>query len=133
MCYNGRASSIVPSSTDIHRPRGVYFDTGESDGSSVSYAASKKLDFELEVGYLVSRPLPHGTTLAIKDAPDYIFGFVLLNDWSARDFQAFEMRPLGPFHSKGEYIQRVIDQRGLLSVIKALVPRFPRGLYLWIF
>jgi fumarylacetoacetase len=133
MCYNGRASSIVPSATDIRRPRGVYFDTGESDGLSVSYAPSKKLDFELEVGYLVSRPVPHGTTLAIENAPDYIFGFVLLNDWSARDFQAFEMRPLGPFHSKGEYQQWVLERHGLIRAIKALGPPFLRGWYLWIF
>lgn len=46
----------------------------------------------------MSKPLSQGKTLAIEDAPDHIFGFVLLNDWSSRDLQAFEMRPLGPFH-----------------------------------
>lgn len=59
------------------------------------------MDFELEMGYFVSSPVPLGESMPIKDAKEHIFGFVMLNDWSARDHQAFEMRPLGPFHSKG--------------------------------
>lgn len=59
------------------------------------------MDYELEMGYFVSQPVPYGEAMDIADAKDHIFGFVLLNDWSARDHQLFEMRPLGPFHSKG--------------------------------
>lgn len=59
------------------------------------------LDFELEMGFFVSQPVPFGDAMRIENAKDHIFGFVMLNDWSARDHQMFEMRPLGPFHSKG--------------------------------
>ncbi|KAK5172068.1 uncharacterized protein LTR77_003705 [Saxophila tyrrhenica] len=59
------------------------------------------MDYELEMGYFVSKPIPYGEPMPIEEAKDHIFGFVLLNDWSARDHQLFEMRPLGPFHSKG--------------------------------
>ena len=53
------------------------------------------MDYELEMGYFVSTPIPYGSRMDIRDAKDHIFGFVLLNDWSARDHQMFEMRPLG--------------------------------------
>ena len=53
------------------------------------------------MGYFVSKPIAHGETMPIEDAREHIFGFVLLNDWSSRDLQMFEMKPLGPFHSKG--------------------------------
>jgi 2-keto-4-pentenoate hydratase/2-oxohepta-3-ene-1,7-dioic acid hydratase in catechol pathway len=66
------------------------------------YGPSQELDYELEMGYFVSKPVEYGTELNIKDAEDHIFGFVLLNDWSSRDLQIFEMKPLGPFHGKGE-------------------------------
>ena len=54
--------------------------------------ASQKIDYELELGYFVSKPVGYGARMSIKDAPEHIFGFVLLNDWSARDHQLFEMR-----------------------------------------
>lgn len=76
------------------------YDTGKGSGEPV-YRPSEKLDFELEMGYFVSKPIDLGETLSIENAPEHIFGFVLLNDWSSRDIQAFEMTPLGPFHSKG--------------------------------
>jgi fumarylacetoacetase len=98
--YNGRASSVLPSPSLIRRPRGVYWKT-EPDGTRVpTYGAEPHLDFELEVGYIVSKPVPYGETIKVDDAPDHIFGFVLLNDWSSRDLQVFEMPPLGPFNSK---------------------------------
>lgn len=59
------------------------------------------MDFELEMGYFVSKPIKFGETMAIEEAEEHIFGFVLLNDWSSRDLQLFEMTPLGPFHGKG--------------------------------
>ena len=98
--YNGRASSVVPSPAAVRRPKGVMWDTGKGSGKPI-YGPSRKLDFELEMGYFVSKPVPFGETMRIEDAREHAFGFVLLNDWSARDLQAFEMPPLGPFHSKG--------------------------------
>ncbi|KAF2712237.1 fumarylacetoacetate hydrolase [Pleomassaria siparia CBS 279.74] len=101
MVYNGRASSVVASPTPVRRPNGVTWDTGKGSGEKPVYGASKKMDFELEMGYFVSKPVEFGDTMSIEDAREHIFGFVLLNDWSSRDIQAFEMPPLGPFHSKG--------------------------------
>ena len=97
--YNGRVSSIVPSPSPIRRPKGVYNKGDENE--TPMYGPSQAVDFELEMGFFVSKPVPHGQTMEIADAPDHIFGFVLLNDWSARDIQLFEMNPLGPFNSKG--------------------------------
>lgn len=98
--YNGRVSSVIPSPQSVKRPRGVMYDTGKGSGEPV-YGPSKKMDFELEMGYFVSKPIEFGEMMDIDSAPEHIFGFVLLNDWSSRDIQAFEMTPLGPFHSKG--------------------------------
>jgi len=75
------------------------YDTGKGSRKPV-YGPSRKLDFELEMGYFVSKSIGHGETMNIDNAPEHIFGFVLLNDWSSRDIQSFEMKPLGPFHSK---------------------------------
>lgn len=65
------------------------------------YGPCRKMDFELEMGFFLSKPVPFGDAMPIGCAKEHIFGFVILNDWSARDHQLFEMRPLGPFHSKG--------------------------------
>ncbi|KAK0366618.1 hypothetical protein LTR94_002664 [Friedmanniomyces endolithicus] len=97
--YNSRVSSVLPTPHDIARPKNVSFSAGID--SQPKYGPSRKLDFELEMGFFVSQPVPYGETMPIRDAREHIFGFVMLNDWSARDHQLFEMRPLGPFHSKG--------------------------------
>jgi fumarylacetoacetase len=98
--YNGRASSVIPSPSLIRRPKGVYWQP-EADGKRKAvYGPEQRLDYELEVGHIISKPIPYGTTIDINDAPDHIFGFVLLNDWSSRDIQVFEMQPLGPFNGK---------------------------------
>jgi len=97
--YNSRASSVVTSGTPMRRPKGVYYEPGTDQVPT--YGPSQALDFELEMGYFVSKPVLFAETMDIADAREHIFGFVLLNDWSARDLQMFEMRPLGPFHSKG--------------------------------
>lgn len=96
--YNGRTSSLKITNTPIHRPRGVI---QPSPNNPPTYAPTQALDFELEMGVFVSKPLPSGEILDIRNAREHIFGFVVLNDWSARDIQGFEMAPLGPFHSKG--------------------------------
>jgi fumarylacetoacetase len=101
--YNGRASSVVCSPQPIKRPKGVFYDP---DTNEPTYGPSRRMDYELEMGCFVSRPVPYGETMDIADAEEHIFGFVLLNDWSARDIQAFEMKPLGPFHGKGEGSER---------------------------
>lgn len=90
--YNSRVSSILPTPSTIPRPSNVYFSNGID--SEPTYGPTRKLDFELEMGYFLSKPIPWGERLDIKDAKEHIFGFVLLNDWSARDHQLFEMRPL---------------------------------------
>ncbi|KAH9216318.1 putative fumarylacetoacetate hydrolase [Leptodontidium sp. 2 PMI_412] len=95
--YNSRVSSVIPSPQPLRRPRGVYF----KDGDVPTYGHSQQLDYELEMGYFVSQPVAYGSKLDIATADKHIFGFVLLNDWSARDLQMFEMKPLGPFHGKG--------------------------------
>ncbi|KAI6814655.1 hypothetical protein KC332_g11746 [Hortaea werneckii] len=97
--YNSRVSSVLPSPHDIPRPKNVYFSNGVD--SEPTYGPTQKMDFELEMGYFVSKPVPYGEAMPIADAKEHVFGFVMLNDWSARDHQLFEMRPLGPFHSKG--------------------------------
>lgn len=97
VAYNGRASSVVISGTPIHRPKGQI---KPSPDSPPIYTASKKLDFELEMGYFIGQGNPLGRPIAISDADNHIFGFVLVNDWSARDIQQWEYVPLGPFLGK---------------------------------
>ncbi|TQN63823.1 Fumarylacetoacetase, partial [Colletotrichum shisoi] len=89
-------SSVVPSPQPIRRPRGVYYD----GDSNPTYSPSQEVDHKLEIGFFVSQPVKHREELTIEHVEEHIFGFVLLNDWSSRDLQIFEMKPLGPFHSK---------------------------------
>ncbi|KAL2214377.1 hypothetical protein CC79DRAFT_1346226 [Sarocladium strictum] len=103
--YQGRASSIVVSGTDIHRPNGQYRDKTASnvpEGSlpSVVYGPSRACDYEMEFAAVVGKPLPMNEGVKATEVDEYIFGFVLLNDWSARDIQGFEMTPLGPLNGK---------------------------------
>ena len=99
--YHGRASSVVLSGTDIVRPRGQLQADKADDKKGSVYDACKLLDFELETGFFVGGSTnPLGRSLTIQEAEDRIFGAVLLNDWSARDIQAWEYVPLGPFTAK---------------------------------
>lgn len=94
IAYHGRASSIVISGTDIVRPRGQ----GHPAGNSPPYfGPSRKLDFELEMAAVVGPGNELGKPIDVNEAADHIFGVVLMNDWSARDIQAWEYVPLGPF------------------------------------
>ncbi len=95
--YNGRASTVVVSGTPIHRPWGQFRPAGETEPV---FAPSRRLDFELEMGAIVGLPTEMGQTLTVDEAEEHIFGYVLLNDWSARDIQAWESHPLGPFQGK---------------------------------
>ena len=95
--YNGRASSVVVSGTDIHRPNGQ---TKAPDAEMPSFGPSKRLDIELELGAVVGKTTQLGQPVTVDEADDMIFGYVLLNDWSARDIQGWEYQPLGPFQGK---------------------------------
>ncbi|KAI7971892.1 hypothetical protein EIK77_007491 [Talaromyces pinophilus] len=98
MAYNGRISSVLVSGTDVIRPKGFY--PCESEDNRVKLQPSQKLDFEMELGCFISQPVAPGDVVSAKDAWRHVFGYVLLNDWSARDTQRYEMYPFGPFHSK---------------------------------
>jgi fumarylacetoacetase len=94
--YHGRASSIVVSGADVKRPKGQ---SKPVDGVP-GFGPSRLLDFELEVGFFTGPATAMGEAVSIDNAADHIFGFVLVNDWSARDIQAWEYVPLGPFLGK---------------------------------
>lgn len=95
--YHGRASSIVISGTDIHRPKGQ---TKPADVEKPIFGPCKQLDFELEVSFIINQNTEMGTSIAVNEAENSIFGLVLFNDWSARDIQSWEYVPLGPFLAK---------------------------------
>jgi fumarylacetoacetase len=95
--YHGRSSSIRVSGQTFRRPRGQ---TKASDAAQPSIGPSRRLDYELELGYFVGRGNELGQPVSIADAENHLFGVTLLNDWSARDIQAWEYQPLGPFLSK---------------------------------
>src|SRR3954454_9891643 len=95
--YNGRASTVVVSGTPVRRPRGQLKPPG---AEAPSFGPSGRLDFELEMGVVIGQPSAMGETLTEAQAEAMIFGFTLLNDWSARDIQQWEYVPLGPFQAK---------------------------------
>ena len=94
--YHGRASSIVLSGTQIRRPKGQV----SADKKTPSWSDCKRMDLELEMGTLIGKSNNMGDPIPVNEARDYIFGYVLLNDWSARDMQVWEYVPLGPFNAK---------------------------------
>src|SRR5262249_13063140 len=94
VAYHGRASSLVVSDTDIRRPKGQ---SKAADASAPTFGSSRSLDFELEMGFFIGPGNKLGEPIPIHAAPEHIFGMVLVNDWSARDIQAWEYVPLGPF------------------------------------
>ncbi len=95
--YNGRASTVVVGGTPIRRPRGQLKPPG---AEAPSFGPCRRLDFELEIGVVIGQPSPMGGMLSETQAEALIFGYVLLNDWSARDIQQWEYVPLGPFQAK---------------------------------
>jgi fumarylacetoacetase len=95
--YHGRASSIILSGQDIHRPKGQQIPI---DANQPVYAPCKLLDFELEMAFITGEGKPLGQQITVDEAEDYIFGMVIFNDWSARDIQKWEYVPLGPFLAK---------------------------------
>lgn len=95
--YHGRASSLQVSGTAFHRPRGQVMPAG---AARPELQASQRLDYELELGVFIGRGNAAGASIALDEAHDHVFGVCLLNDWSARDVQAWEYQPLGPFLAK---------------------------------
>jgi fumarylacetoacetase len=96
--YHGRASSIVVSGTDVRRPVGQQSPVAE--GGVPEFGPCKLLDYELEVGFYVAGQNELGSRITIEQAEEHLFGFCLVNDWSARDIQKWEYQPLGPFLAK---------------------------------
>ena len=95
--YNGRASTVIVSGTDVIRPSGQL--KPNADERPI-FSPCKRLDFELETAFVVGKGNNIGQPIAVDDASEHIFGMVLLNDWSARDIQKWEYVPLGPFNAK---------------------------------
>src|SRR5881394_1435730 len=95
--YHGRGSSIVVSGTGVRRPRGQL---KAADASTPVHAPTRRLDYEAELGFIAGKGNRLGQPIAVRDAREHVFGVVLLNDWSARDMQAWECQPLGPFLAK---------------------------------
>lgn len=125
--YNGRASSIVVSGTEITRPNGQ---TKTPDAEMPSFGPSKKLDIELEMGAIVGTSSTLGQPITVAQADEMIFGYVLLNDWSARDIQAWEYQPLGPFQAKAfaSSISPWIVTRAALEPFRASTPEREKDL-----
>ena len=97
IAYHGRASSVILDGEDIIRPKGQ---TKLPNAENPSFGDSKRMDFELEMGLFIGTGNSLGERISIEDAEEHIFGMALVNDWSARDIQAWEYQPLGPFLAK---------------------------------
>lgn len=97
IAYHGRASSVILDGGDIIRPKGQ---TKAPDAAAPSFGDSKRMDFELEMGLFIGPGNGLGEPISVNDAEEHIFGMALVNDWSARDIQAWEYQPLGPFLAK---------------------------------
>ena len=120
--YNGRASTVVVSGTPIRRPLGQL---KPPSADMPSFGPCRKLDIELEMGAIVGTPNPMGQPISTAEAYDMIFGYVLLNDWSARDIQVWEYQPLGPFQAKafGSTISPWIVTREALEPFRIQAPQ----------
>jgi fumarylacetoacetase len=127
IAYNGRASTVVVSGTPIHRPLGQIKPAGEE---LPIFSPCRRLDIELEIGAVVGTPSVMGQPLTVAQADQMIFGFVLLNDWSARDIQIWEYQPLGPFQAKAfaTSISPWIVTKAALEPFRAATPPREREL-----
>jgi fumarylacetoacetase len=124
--YHGRASSIVPSGTPVRRPSGQ---SRAPEAATPSFGPSRSLDYEMELGFFVATGNALGEPVPIARAEERIFGFCLVNDWSARDLQAWEYQPLGPFLAKNfaTTISPWIVSLEALEPFRAPVPPRPPG------
>src|SRR6059058_1672443 len=128
VAYHGRASSVVISGTNVRRPSGQ---TKPPDTSAPVFGPTKSFDYELEMAFLIGPGSSFGEPVPIDRAIDQIFGFVLMNDWSARDVQAWEYQPLGPFLAKNfctSISPWVVTLEALEPFRKLLPPQDPEPL-----
>jgi fumarylacetoacetase len=128
VAYHGRASSIVASGAKVRRPHGQ---TKAPDASAPTFGPSRSFDYELETAFLIGPGNAQGEPVPIDRATDHIFGLVLMNDWSARDVQAWEYQPLGPFLAKNfctSISPWVVTLEALESFRKPLPPQDPEPL-----
>ena len=128
VAYHGRASSIVISGTEVRRPKGQI---KPPDANAPLFGPTKSLDYELEMAFLIGPANSLGQPVPIDRALDHIFGFVLMNDWSARDVQAWEYQPLGPFLAKNfatSISPWVVTLEALEPFRKPLPPQDPEPL-----
>jgi fumarylacetoacetase len=128
VAYHGRASSVVISGTDVRRPSGQ---TKSLDAAAPTFGPTKSLDYELEMAFLIGPGNSLGEPVPIDRATDHIFGLVLMNDWSARDIQAWEYQPLGPFLAKNfctSISPWVVTLEALEPFRKPLPPQNPEPL-----
>ena len=123
--YHGRASSIRPSGGDVRRPQGQR----KGAGDAPEFGPSQRLDFELEVGIWTSGSNELGSDIKIAEAADHIAGLCLLNDWSARDLQAWEYQPLGPFLAKNFHstVSPWVVTSAALAPFRVAQPPRPEG------
>lgn len=124
--YHGRASTIVPSGTPIKRPNGQ---RKLPDEATPTFGPTRRLDYELELGIWVGSGNQLGHAIPISGAGDHVAGFCLLNDWSARDIQAWEYQPLGPFLSKnfGSVLSAWVITPEALAPFRIAQPARPAG------
>ena len=125
IAYHGRASSIVPSGTPVRRPHGQV----AADDANPAYLPSRRLDYELEVGFFVGPGNPLGEPIPLASAEDHLVGACLVNDWSARDVQKWEYQPLGPFLAKSfaTTISPWVVTREALAPFRAPLSARPAG------
>ncbi len=124
--YHARASSLVVSGTGVRRPNGQ---TQQGDAQQPDFGPSRQMDYELEVGFYVGPGNPLGLPVPIGKASEHIFGFCLLNDWSARDIQKWEYQPLGPFLGKSfaTSISPWVITQEALEPFRTAAPMRPAG------
>ncbi|MDH4568049.1 fumarylacetoacetase [Pseudomonas sp. BN414] len=124
--YHGRASTVCVSGTPVRRPLGQTMPPGQE---VPNFGPSKRLDYELELGIWIGQGNEMGDSIAIADAQQHIAGYCLLNDWSARDVQAWEYQPLGPFLAKnfGTTVSPWVVTAEALEPFRAAQPARPEG------
>ena len=124
--YHGRASSIRPSGGDVRRPQGQ---RKSPDGDTPVFGPSQRLDYELEMGIWTSGSNELGSDIKIADAANHIAGLCILNDWSARDLQAWEYQPLGPFLAKNFHstVSPWVVTSAALAPFRVVQPQRPEG------